>query len=150
MKKLFAGLFVVFLAGFAVNAQAQAVVGVIQTAPESIRAAAILTTSDVYTTFTAPTSRKCNYVVFHISYTKGSLDSAYVWPCGAVSSNPADTGYYKSLETSVSLTDTGRYVYRVPREAFGGYGHYGIILKGTGTADNSSMTVYKSEEYTAN
>lgn len=63
------------------------------TAPTQIRAAAILTTSDVLsTTFTIPERNRAKAIHYYVDFTKGSLTSASIVPAGAASGNPLATG----------------------------------------------------------
>lgn len=141
MKKLVVGL-VLALCALVVPMQAQ-------TVPDAtaVRASAILTGSDVLSTFTLPGAGSGTaYLNAYVPFTVGSLTSAYVWPCGSMDGNPLSTGYYKSLETSLTLTATGSYLYRIPLSAFGSGKYGGFLVKGTGTATSSAIGISVRQE----
>lgn len=111
-------------------------------APETqVRESGVLTTSDVLgTTFTIPSNAKAVHV--YANYTAGSLTSADFAPAGAMSDNPAASGYYKAIDSIQNVTSTGRFHWRIPRESFGAYRYGGIFAKGTGTATGSNALLY--------
>ena len=140
LTPVFAALFIAaaaFLFPAQVKAQAPA--------PEVLlRAPLVLTTSDVYTTFTAPGAGSgYTYVDLPTSFTLGSLDSAYIWPVyGFDTTDVAATGWYDcDISTSIPLTANERAVHRVPLSTFGGAQYIGFKVKGTGTVTNSLLGI---------
>lgn len=111
-----------------------------------IRAPAVLTTSDVISTFTLPARAKAVHV--YVDFTKGSLTDATFAPAGARDfGNPASSGYFKSLGEAVSVTATGKYHFRLPRETFGAYQYAGVFAVGGGTPTSSSAEISIKYEY---
>lgn len=111
----------------------------------ALRASAVLTASDVYSTFTLPGGVKA--VHFYVDFTKGSLTSASFAPGGAVDGNPAFSGYYRVAGLSQSLTADGRIHMRVPREDFGAHRYAAIVCTGVGTVTSSLASVKYKLEY---
>lgn len=113
--------------------------------PVELRAAAIVTTSDVVTTFSAATlgtpDNKIEAVVVYVSYTIGSATNVVITPAGAMTGNPAAAGYYKNSSKAVTLTASGTYAIRVPREEFAAGQYMGIVALGSGTQTSSSLTI---------
>lgn len=112
-----------------------------------LRSPAILTTSDVLTTTSIPTDAKA--VHLFIDFTKGSLDSATVSTVGQIDNvkTAGATSYYKTPGGALTLTATGRYHLRVPRDDIGTWRYSGINAIGVGTATGSSLGVKYKFEY---
>lgn len=146
MKKLALTLMLIAACVGSVGAQ-----GSLVTAATSLRATAVLTNSDVYTTATLPAS--CKAVDVYIAFTKGSATNGVFSLVGAIDDNPASTGYYRVInphtneETSITLTASGNYVMRVPRENFGAYRYWGVVTVGTGTMTSSDAIIKYKVEY---
>lgn len=129
-----------------------------------VRAAAILTTADVVSTWTLPRTGDPDYYDVWATFTIGSLTNCDVVACGAYLTSPSSTsagitnggpaaaGYGKKPNnangtavdstTSYTLTATGTYLLRFPKSAFGDYTFRGVFAKGNGTVTNSSLTLY--------
>jgi hypothetical protein len=153
MKKLIAVLFAVSVLVPSVSNAGQ------------VRASAILTSSDVISTFTLPRTGDATYYDVYCDFTKGSLDSCTIAPCacyiatpavtasGVTNGGPAATSYYKpavsNTVTSYTMTATGSYRFRIPADQFGDYTYRGIFSIGTGTATSSHLTIYVPNTPTA-
>jgi hypothetical protein len=110
----------------------------------TLRAAAVLTTADVYSTATV-SAEGYDSEILYVTFTKGSLDSASVKVVVANDGNPASTGYYElndsDLITSLTLVADGRWVIIVPKNKLAAAEYWGVACKGTGTVTNSVMGV---------
>lgn len=123
-----------------------------QTVPDAsaVRSSAILTTSDVLSTFTLPGAAGGEYLDVYIPFTLGSLTNATVTVASNLNGNTgnlvASTAYYRNDDTSRTLTATGNYLWRVPLSAFGSGKFGGFIVKGTGTATSSAIAISVRQE----
>jgi hypothetical protein len=121
------------------------VVAVAQTVPDAtaVRAAAVLTTADVYSTFTLPADGQgYTHIDAYIDFTLGALNTATVTAGGSKDDNPVSTGYYKDWETTATTFGASdRVLKRYPIATFGS-GRYGAFaVKGAGTVGGSSMAI---------
>lgn len=118
----------------------------------TIRASAVLTTSDVLSTTQSVnyyTLGKAAHIYVNIA-NMGGLTGITVTPAGArdaaIDGYIAPTNFYRDSETSQTFTAAGQYHMRVPREAFGSADYWGVFSRGTGTATSSDMEItYKRE-----
>ena len=146
MKKLIAVVFLLCAcsSSFAVVSGVQPSVGSVAVA--DFRTTAVATASDVLGT-TVALPANATAVVCYVTTDKGSATNFVITPAGAISGNPASTGYYGNTAKAQTLTNDGRHVVRFERVDFGAQKYCSVYCRVTGTPTSSGCSIQYKFEY---